>query len=333
MPAPIIRIDLDTLSRIAASFSSGSADIQQMLRRVNQQVGTLRSGDWIGVGATKFYDEMENDVVPALTRLAAALESADRITRQIKQIMEGADDEMSRIFAGLLGIGTSMQAAAGSGAGPQVSFQSGGTLIVVDISSLFSAANLRGLIGSQFQGVGSQLGDVMNSLLQNPAGDLLDGFLEDLAKIRGRDVTEIRIEFERYQEAASQRDAAAAEQPASPSGGGGGQSPSMGSNQQMRYGSVVGDAFGIDPALGAMLNPSGGLMGPGNYAIADPDTPAGYHSVAHDAAGYLYNYHNAGPGYDYLGSGDGDPSKSGSGESAAMEFWHAASGAAGPRKR
>jgi hypothetical protein len=125
----------------------------------------------------------------------------------------------------------------------------------------------------------------------------------------------MRQEYEKFQELAAERDAA---------GGVGGLSghPSfMGSNTQMRYGSVVGDAFGIDPVFGAMLNPTGGLVGPGNFAIAGDDTAVGYHGVVHDAAGYLRTYHNAGPGYDYMGLEGRDTLSPLSGQREGIRYW------------
>lgn len=74
------------------------------------------------------------------------------------------------------------------------------------------------------------------------------------------------------------------------------------STVQLRFGKVVGDALGLDPVFGALLNPTGGGLGPGNKAVVpDPDDPLGYHSVFHDAAGFLYTHFGVGPGYDYLG--------------------------------
>src|SRR5205807_2681068 len=82
---------------------------------------------------------------------------------------------------------------------------------------------------------------------------------------------------------------------------------------------------GIDPVFGAILNPTGGLPGPGNISTNVGDT-IGYHGIAHDAAGYLYNYHNVGPGYDYLGKGDFPASGLGtespiSGQRAGIIYW------------
>jgi hypothetical protein len=82
----------------------------------------------------------------------------------------------------------------------------------------------------------------------------------------------------------------------------------MGSSAQLRFGKMVGDALGgLDPVFGALLSPTGGLIGPGNKPVPDAViTMAGgteavtNHGIAHDAAGYLLNYHKIGPGYQYV---------------------------------
>ncbi len=74
----------------------------------------------------------------------------------------------------------------------------------------------------------------------------------------------------------------------------------MGSVQQLRSGSYVGETLGVDDAYGALLNPTGGLVGPGNKSYsAHPNAVASFHGEAHDAFGYLRNYHSQGPGYQY----------------------------------
>eukprot|EP01135_Chromosphaera_perkinsii_P001262 Nk52_evm35s163 gene=Nk52_evmTU35s163 len=97
-----------------------------------------------------------------------------------------------------------------------------------------------------------------------------------------------------------------------------------GSTPHMKFGKVVGDALGIDPMLGAMLNPTGGFAGysyfkdfvlygdlatvssgfkvpfSNNTSNAQSMCYMYYHHSFHHACGYLYNYHGLGPGYNYL---------------------------------
>jgi len=331
MASPQIRADHDQLAQIEQNFSRQASSTARTLQGMKQQVDTLQGGDWIGEGAEAFYREMQGEILPAMKRLASAFDVSARVTRQISQIMLQAEEDVSRLFKGNgsgAGFGGAVAGAIAGALGEQGAGFGGNPLLVRDPAGLFSDAYMRGLIGSQFEGAGSELGRVMDALMQNPTGDELDGWLDELADLRGRPVTEIRIEYERYQEAMAQRDAAEADTPESPMGGAG--SSFMGSNTQMRYGSVVGDALGIDPVFASMLNPTGGLIGWGKYGFPGDDTAVGYHGVVHDAAGYLSTYHDAGPGYDYLGTEGRDTTSPLSGQRDGIAYWREVTGGPSP---
>ena len=81
-----------------------------------------------------------------------------------------------------------------------------------------------------------------------------------------------------------------------------------GSSDHLIFGKMVGDALGLHPVWGAMLNPTGGVSGPSNSNIIMRNcilVPSiRKNSVLHDATGYLRLYHGIGPGYRYLEMGD-----------------------------
>jgi len=318
MPAPRVRGDYDQLKQISKGFASANSAVAGVNRSLNSAMGQLKGGDWIGEGARAFYKEMESDVMPSMKRLEQAMAEAAKITNQIAKLIQQAEDDSSRLFrldgiGGLLGgvLGGALGGALGGGLGGAIGEVMGGgggvgeasggggwesnPFLARDPGGLFTDDYMTGLIGSQIPGAGGELGDAMDGLLEAESPEEAEEFLLVIADLRGRPVEEMRGEYEKFQELAAQRDAA---------GGVGGLSghPSfMGSNTQMRFGQVVGDAFGIDPVFGAMLNPTGGLVGLGNFALAGDDTAVGYHGVVHDAAGYLRTFHDAGPGYDYMG--------------------------------
>jgi hypothetical protein len=62
-------------------------------------------------------------------------------------------------------------------------------------------------------------------------------------------------------------------------------------------------------------------VGPGNGAVDGNDSAIGYHGAVHDAGGYLYNFHNQGPGYDYLGREGRDTSSPLSGQRSGISYW------------
>lgn len=98
MPAVIIRCDYDGVSQMSQMFRQNGSDLEQVNRKLKAAQETLEGGDWIGKGATAFYNEMNNDVNPAMKKLAAAMEEASRIVQQAGQIFEQADDEASRVI-------------------------------------------------------------------------------------------------------------------------------------------------------------------------------------------------------------------------------------------
>src|SRR3989304_6330301 len=84
----------------AASFATQAGDSQRMLQQVRGRIATLRGGDWIGQGARAFYQEMEQEVLPSLQRLANAIKLARQVTLQISRIVKEAEEAASRLLSG-----------------------------------------------------------------------------------------------------------------------------------------------------------------------------------------------------------------------------------------
>jgi hypothetical protein len=149
----------------------------------------------------------------------------------------------------------------------------------------------------------AELRRVMELLAQDPQGARLDRALRDLARLRGRPEPEIRREYEKFLAIRNARNPSGEPPPALRD------RDFFGTTQQLLYGKVVGDILGIDPVFGSLLNPTGGMEGPGNGSRIPPlDSGDSWHSAFHDAAGYLSTYHGTGPGYDYItGSGSTNP--------------------------
>ncbi|CAH3131784.1 unnamed protein product [Porites lobata] len=85
-----------------------------------------------------------------------------------------------------------------------------------------------------------------------------------------------------------------------------------GTKQQLRCGEIIADTLGgLDPVFGILLYPAGGrteLANPNNkhFRITGKEQEEIeailYHTATHDACGYLNEYHQIGPGYNYLGT-------------------------------
>jgi WXG100 family type VII secretion target len=338
MAPPRVRADYDGLAKVTQSFSRQAAETEKTIQLVQRCLQTLQSGDWVGQGARAFYAEMEQEVIPSLRRLASALTQAERVTRQVSQIMKQAEEEAASYFQ-IAFVGGAMSTLAGAAAAVAGAATQAGSAaetvpawqsnkhLVRDPYGLFGDSYMRSLIGLHVRGAGAELQGAMNNLLRNPEGAQLDEALHRVAQLRGRPFEEINAEYHKFVEIRGQRDLADAPTPPETSWA---HPWFFGSNTNLRYGKVVGDAFGIDPVFGAMLNPTGGLVGPDNVSLPGDSTAVGYHGIVHDAAGYLRTYHEVGPGYNYLGLEDRDTSSPLTGQRAGIHYWRETIGGIDP---
>ena len=92
-----VKADYEQLEQVANKFSSQSEEIQQMLQTVKNNMDQLEP-DWIGRGSEAFFSEMQSEVLPAVQRLQQALEEANRVTKEVVQTMQDAEEEASSPF-------------------------------------------------------------------------------------------------------------------------------------------------------------------------------------------------------------------------------------------
>lgn len=126
MSAAKIRADYDSLNKIAQSLLSESAQIASMAKNIQSNVDTLRGGDWVGPGATAFYQEMDSSVIPSLKRLVAALDDAAKGATRIRQGVHQAETDAAKVLRAT-GDGDTRQKSGDSFAGVGIHGQSGGT--------------------------------------------------------------------------------------------------------------------------------------------------------------------------------------------------------------
>ncbi|GJM42727.1 MAG: hypothetical protein DHS20C20_30090 [Ardenticatenaceae bacterium] len=327
MPAEIIQAQYEQLDNIANRFGQAAETNATLMQQVNQAVQALQNSGWEGKGSAAFFAEMESTTNPALQRLIHALEEAQTATLEIKQIIQQAEEEASAPFGNGEGVPSpvvsGIPGAMNWGSPPS----SANPLATRDANTLFTEQNLDSLVGIQIKGEDTKaLNKAMEALAKNPTGADLDKVLDDIAAARGVPADKIKADYQKFLQIREQALATARQKGLDPP-------PAIndffhddfaGSSAQLRTGKMIGDAFNIDPAIGALLNPTGGMVGPGNWAYNPSDDSAvGYHGIAHDAAGYLYNYHDLGPGYDYLGlESHRDSSNPLVGQQSGIRYWN-----------
>ena len=322
MPADIIQVEYDTLEEISQKFDLLSADAREMIQRLSHAVMKLQNGGWQGRGSQAFFAEMDDTIFPALQRLSEALEESKETVRQIKDILYAAEEDAANLFQVIAGSDPGAGTNGFADHDPTVArseFKPSHELVVKAPGEIFSEQYMENFIGSHYQGENSaELNRLMEELLQKgPANEAEVGSLLDrIADLRGVDREAFRQDYQKYlnlwENASSKGDIDLSRH-----------GDYLGSTVSLRYGAVVGDVFGVDPVFGALLNPTGGLVGPGSNSYQPGINDAiGYHGVFHDAGGYLLNTQGGlGPGYDYLDRDLLPTSSPISGQVGGILFW------------
>jgi WXG100 family type VII secretion target len=100
MAPPKVRADYDQLLQVGRVLMAQADASRQSIERLQSQTELLRSGDWLGRGATAFYKEMDSVVMPAMMRLESALSSGQQSISRANAIMNEAETEVARLFRG-----------------------------------------------------------------------------------------------------------------------------------------------------------------------------------------------------------------------------------------
>jgi WXG100 family type VII secretion target len=331
MDAPVIQVKYDELEAVISRLRNQIAQTQAMKSSLRGSYQPLQQGGWLGAGSQAFMREMDQIVFPAVDRLENALQQAEASTREIITIMRTAEEEASRPFKG----GPTADGEGSSDNPPRI--RAGGisddTIDLLrrlaketanenaqsarDPHSLFTNKYMTEMIGRTWQGEGTQeLADAMNALYDPNASDAqVKAALDRIAQVRGIDRAELDGQYEKFKELrAKTKDVAQINSFFHPD--------YMGSRDQLRFGQIVGDAFGIDPIFGALLNPTGGIAGPNNLGIAADDSAMAYHSAYHDAGGFLYTQFGIGPGYNYLNQENRPTDQPLTGQESGLRYWN-----------
>jgi WXG100 family type VII secretion target len=106
MSNDVIQAQYEQLDNIANRFGQAAENNAALAQQVAKAAQTLQNGGWEGKGATAFFSEMETTISPALKRFIHALEEAQTVTLEIKQIIQQAEEKASAPFGGGGGNGT-----------------------------------------------------------------------------------------------------------------------------------------------------------------------------------------------------------------------------------
>ncbi|MFQ3535531.1 MAG: WXG100 family type VII secretion target [Aggregatilineales bacterium] len=159
-----IQADYEQLGQIAAQFAQQGDRTLALGRQVYNCMSQLQGGGWIGVGADRFYNEMESLVLPGLERLMNALNTGSTQTERIAQLLRSAEEEAGMLFHGGDETYSVAPVTGGSGIGDVTgsvgSSPSGGGMNMGGMIGMMVGGMLGGPLGAM---IGGQIGNAIGS--------------------------------------------------------------------------------------------------------------------------------------------------------------------------
>jgi WXG100 family type VII secretion target len=91
-------VDYQQCANIYKRLQSEADQLNQVLSTTKSQVESLHGGAWIGRGSDKFFDDMENKVLPSMGRLVQALQTTATVLSNIGSTFHNAEQEALAAF-------------------------------------------------------------------------------------------------------------------------------------------------------------------------------------------------------------------------------------------
>jgi WXG100 family type VII secretion target len=95
------QVNYDEMQAIIKSFQTEEEEIKQLLSQTKAKVESLHGNQWVGQGADQFFNEMEGSILPAMGRMANALNVSSHVATQIINTIHRADEETKSFFNNL----------------------------------------------------------------------------------------------------------------------------------------------------------------------------------------------------------------------------------------
>ena len=102
-----IKLDFDAFKNIEGSFRAQETSTKETIGKLNKVIEQLRGGDWYGEGATKFFNEMDSQVMPSMKNLQNVMGEGDRISKEIEKTQHECESAITSLFGNIPGLGLS----------------------------------------------------------------------------------------------------------------------------------------------------------------------------------------------------------------------------------
>ena len=95
------QVNYDDMNKIVKSLKAEEDEIMNLLKLTKSKADALHGNQWVGDAADRFFNEMEQVVLPAVARLANALGVGADIANEIMNTIRQADEETQSFFNNL----------------------------------------------------------------------------------------------------------------------------------------------------------------------------------------------------------------------------------------
>src|SRR5436190_18130680 len=92
------QVNYDDMNGIIKGMKNEEELIMNVLKTTKSKVESLHNNQWVGQGADTFFNEMEQTVLPALSRLAHTLAIGSDVAQNIVNTIRQADEETQSFF-------------------------------------------------------------------------------------------------------------------------------------------------------------------------------------------------------------------------------------------
>jgi WXG100 family type VII secretion target len=89
------------MNNIVKSLKAEEDEIMNLLKLTKSKADALHGNQWVGDAADRFFNEMEQVVLPAVARLARALGVGADVANEIMNTIRQADEETQSFFNNL----------------------------------------------------------------------------------------------------------------------------------------------------------------------------------------------------------------------------------------
>lgn len=95
------QVNYDDMNNIVKSLKAEEDEIMNLLKLTKSKAEALHGNGWVGDAADRFFNEMEQVVLPAVSRLARALGVGADVATEIMNTIRQADEETQSFFNNL----------------------------------------------------------------------------------------------------------------------------------------------------------------------------------------------------------------------------------------